>query len=251
MLLIPAIDLKDGQCVRLKQGRMDDVTVFSDAPVEMARHWHDAGCRRLHIVDLDGAFAGAPRNKEIIGEITGSLPGLSIQVGGGIRSLDMIEQYLQAGVSQVILGTRAVEEPPFLEEAASNFPGQVILGLDARNGQVATDGWDVTSDTSAVAFATWAGGLDIAGIVFTDIDRDGMLKGVNVASTLELAEATAVPVIASGGISTLEDIAALKSAFHGSKGELLGAITGRAIYEGTLDLQAGQALFDGPDSAQG
>lgn len=248
MLLIPAIDLKNGQCVRLKQGRMDDVTVFSDAPVEMARHWHDRGCRRLHIVDLDGAFAGAPRNKEIIGEITGSLAGLSIQVGGGIRSLDMIEQYLQVGVEQVILGTRAVEDPPFLEEAASNFPGKVILGLDARDGQVATDGWDVTSDTSAVAFARWAGSLDIAGIVFTDIERDGMLKGVNVASTLELAEATAVPVIASGGISTLEDIAALKAAFSNSNGQLLGAITGRAIYEGTLDLQAGQALFDAQDS---
>lgn len=246
MLLIPAIDLKDGQCVRLKQGRMEDVTVFSDAPVEMARHWHLSGCRRLHIVDLDGAFAGAPRNKEIIGEIIGSLPGLSIQVGGGIRSLDMIEQYLQVGVDQVILGTRAVEDPPFLEEAASNFPSKVILGLDARDGQVATDGWDVTSDTSAVAFAQWAGSLDIAGIVFTDIERDGMLKGVNVASTLELAEATAVPVIASGGISSLEDVAALKAAFKNSKGQLLGAITGRAIYEGTLDLQAGQALFDAP-----
>lgn len=247
MLLIPAIDLKDGQCVRLKQGRMDDVTVFSDAPVEMARHWYNSGCRRLHIVDLDGAFAGAPRNKEIIGEIIGSLPGLSIQVGGGIRSLDMIEQYLQVGVDQVILGTRAVEDPPFLEEAASNFPSKVILGLDARDGQVATDGWDVTSDTSAVVFAQWAGSLDIAGIVFTDIERDGMLKGVNVASTLELAEATAVPVIASGGISSLEDVAALKTAFKGSKGQLLGAITGRAIYEGTLDLQAGQALFDAPE----
>lgn len=246
MLLIPAIDLKNGQCVRLKQGRMDDVTVFSDAPVEMAKHWHKSGCRRLHIVDLDGAFAGAPRNKDIIGEITGCLPGLSIQVGGGIRSLDMIEQYLQVGVDQVILGTRAVEEPPFLEEAASNFPGRVILGLDARDGQVATDGWDVTSDTSAIAFAQWAGGLDIAGIVFTDIERDGMLKGVNVASTLELAEATAVPVIASGGISTLDDISALKAAFNNSKGQLFGAITGRAIYEGTLDLQAGQALFDAP-----
>jgi len=245
VLLIPAIDLKDGQCVRLKQGRMEDVTVFSDAPVEMARHWHQLGCRRLHLVDLDGAFAGEPRNRDIISEIAGCLPGLSIQVGGGIRSLDMIDAYLQTGVSQVILGTRAVEEPAFLEEAASRFPGHVILGLDARDGQVATAGWDITSDTSAIRFARWAGGLDIAGIVFTDIDRDGMLQGVNVQSTLELAEATAVPVIASGGVATLDDLQSLKTAFTGSRGELMGAITGRAIYAGTLDFQAGQALLDG------
>lgn len=244
MILIPAIDLKNGQCVRLKQGRMDDVTVFSDDPVAMAEHWQGQGARRLHIVDLDGAFAGSPRNKNMIRAMVTSLPSLSVQVGGGIRSLAMIDEYLELGISQVILGTRAVREPSFLEEAASRFPGHVILGLDAKEGKVATDGWDEVSEKTAVAFAQWAGGLDIAAIVYTDIGRDGMLGGVNVAATLELAEATAAPVIASGGVATLDDLTALKDAFAQSRGELMGAITGRAIYAGTLDFQAGQALLD-------
>jgi len=243
MLLIPAIDLKDGQCVRLKQGRMDDATVFSDDPVAMALHWAEQGCRRLHLVDLDGAFAGAPRNKTLIREIAARLDGIPVQIGGGIRDLDTIAQYLEAGVAQTILGTRAVQEPAFLEQAASRFPGRIMLGLDARNGLLATQGWDQTSDQSALEFARWAGALPIAGIVYTDIDRDGMLQGLNVSATLALAKATQTPVIASGGLASLDDLAALKAAFAGSPAQLLGAITGRAIYAGTLDFRAGQALL--------
>jgi phosphoribosylformimino-5-aminoimidazole carboxamide ribotide isomerase len=245
VLLIPAIDLKEGQCVRLEQGRMDDATVFSDDPVAMAVHWAEQGCQRLHLVDLDGAFAGEPRNKVLIGEIAAKLEQVPVQIGGGIRDMDTIAQYLDAGVAQVILGTRAVQEPVFLEEAADKYPGRVILGLDARDGLLATEGWDQIVDMSAVKFAHWAGHLAIAGIVYTDIERDGMLQGLNVAATRTLAEATNVPVIASGGVSSLEDLAALKEAFANSRGKLMGAITGRAIYAGTLDFQAGQALLSG------
>jgi phosphoribosylformimino-5-aminoimidazole carboxamide ribotide isomerase len=244
MLLIPAIDLKDGQCVRLQQGRMDDATVFSDDPAAMARHWVEQGCRRLHLVDLDGAFAGEPRNRDIVAEIAGALDEIPVQIGGGIRSLTTIGQYLEAGVAQVILGTRAVQEPEFLEAAAREFPGSIILGLDARDGLLATEGWDQTSTTSAVDFARWAGDLDIAAIVYTDIERDGMLRGLNVPATLALAEASRIPVIASGGVSSLDDLRALRAAVSASGGALMGAITGRAIYAGTLDFRAGQALLD-------
>ena len=246
MLLIPAIDLKEGKCVRLKQGRMSDATVFSDDPVAMARHWAAQGCRRLHLVDLDGAFAGEPRNRELIARMTAAVPGVPVQVGGGIRSEAIIEGYLEAGVAQVIVGTRAIEEPAFLERICLQFPGCIILGLDARAGQLATAGWDATSDRSAVEFARWAGGLGVFAIVYTDIDRDGMLTGVNVPATLALAGAAQVPVIASGGVATLDDVLALKAAFAGQRPLLMGAITGRAIYAGTLDLRAGQALFDQP-----
>ncbi|MFN2167250.1 MAG: 1-(5-phosphoribosyl)-5-[(5-phosphoribosylamino)methylideneamino]imidazole-4-carboxamide isomerase [Anaerolineae bacterium] len=247
MLLIPAIDLKDGKCVRLKQGRMDDVTVFSEDPVAMARHWAALGCRRLHLVDLDGAFAGVPQNRELIERIAASLGDVPVQVGGGIRSEDTISAYLEAGVSQVIVGTRAVEEPAFLERIADRFPGSIMLGLDAREGRLATAGWDQTSSRSAEEFARWAGGLSIAAIVYTDIERDGMLTGVNVPATVALAEAAGVPVIASGGVSSLEDLRGLKAAFRDSSAVLMGAITGRAIYAGTLDFQAGQALLAAED----
>lgn len=247
MLLIPAIDLKDGKCVRLKQGRMADATVFSDDPVAMARHWAEAGCRRLHLVDLDGAFAGEPKNRALIAAITAAVPGVPVQVGGGIRSESVVEGYLAAGVAQVIVGTRAIEEPAFLQTIARAHPGRVILGLDARDGKLATAGWDQTSSRDAVEFARWASALPIEAIVYTDIERDGMLSGVNVPATVALAEAAAVPVIASGGISDLDDLRALKQAFARSTGTLLGAITGRAIYAGTLDLRAGQALLDAVD----
>ena len=243
MQLIPAIDLKDGQCVRLKQGRMDDATVFSDDPVAMARHWQEQGCQRLHIVDLDGAFAGQPRNRDLVQAMVEAIPGTAVQVGGGIRDLETIGAYLQAGVSAVIVGTRAIDDPPFLEQAAEAYPQQVILGLDAKDGQIATAGWDVLSDKSAVRFAHWAGQLPLAGIIYTDIHRDGMLSGVNIEATVELAEATTLPVIASGGVSTLDDLEALRAAFAASTGTLLGAITGRAIYSGSLDFAAGQALL--------
>lgn len=246
MLLIPAIDLKDGRCVRLKQGRMNDATVFSDDPVAVARHWAAEGCRRLHLVDLDGAFAGEPRNRELIAAITAAVPEVPVQVGGGIRSEAVIESYLDAGITQVIVGTRAIEEPAFLEAITARFPGRVILGLDARDGRLATAGWDETSSQQAVEFARWAGSLDLAAIVYTDIERDGMLTGVNVAATVALAEAAGVPVIASGGVSDLDDLRALKQAFAGSAATLLGAITGRAIYAGSLQFRAGQALLDEP-----
>lgn len=244
MLLIPAIDLKDGQCVRLEQGRMEDATVFSDEPAAMALHWAEQGCRRLHLVDLDGAFAGEPRNKEIVAEIVGAAAQIPVQIGGGIRSLATIGRYLEAGVSQVILGTRAVQEPEFLQAAAKEFPGHIILGLDARNGLLATEGWDQTTTTSAVEFARWAGDLELAAIVYTDIERDGMLSGLNVAATLALAEAVETPVIASGGVSSLDDLQVLLDGVAGGDTALMGAITGRAIYAGTLDFRAGQALLD-------
>lgn len=244
MLLIPAIDLKDGKCVRLKQGRMEDVTVFSDDPVAMAVHWKTSGCRRLHLVDLDGAFAGEPKNREIIQAITAAMGDVPVQVGGGIRDLETIAAYLDAGISQAIVGTKAIEEPDFLQEAAAQFPQKLILGLDARDGMLATAGWDETSTVDAVQFAREATGLALAGIVYTDIARDGMLSGVNVEATVRLAEATSIPVIASGGVTSLDDLLALKQAFQASSGTLMGAITGRAIYSGTLDFQAGQSLLD-------
>ncbi len=244
MLLIPAIDLKDGKCVRLKQGRMEDSTVFSDDPVAMARHWAAQGCRRLHLVDLDGAFAGEPRNRELIAAITSAVGDVPVQVGGGIRDRETIAAYLDAGVAQTIIGTRAVQDPEFLAEAATAFPGRLILGLDARDGRLAVSGWDETSAVDALAFARQVSTLPLAAIVYTDIARDGMLSGVNVPATVALAEATAVPVIASGGVASLEDIDALAAAFAGSGGTLLGAITGQAIYSGRLDFRAGQARFD-------
>ena len=244
MLLIPAIDLKDGRCVRLKQGRMDEVTVFSDDPVATAQHWAEQGCRRLHLVDLDGAVAGEPRNRELIHHITRAMGQVPVQVGGGIRDLPTIEAYLAAGVSQVIVGTRAVQDPDFLAAAAKRHPGALILGLDARDGLLAVAGWDETSRVEAVELARHASELPLAGIVYTDIARDGMLNGVNVAATVRLAEATSIPVIASGGLTDLADITALKDAFALSDGTLMGAITGRAIYSGTLDFRKGQEIFD-------
>lgn len=245
MLLIPAIDLKEGKCVRLRQGRMDDATVFSDDPVATAAHWREQGARRLHIVDLDGAFAGAPRNRDLIQAMVAAMGEVPVQVGGGIRSAEVIDAYLAAGVNGVIVGTRAVEEPHFLADVANTYPQRVWFGLDARNGQVATQGWDETSNLSATELAVAAADLPIAGVVYTDIERDGMMSGLNVEATLALAQTAGVPVVASGGVTTLDDLAALKSAFSEHKHLLFGAITGRAIYEGSLDLGQGQALLDG------
>jgi phosphoribosylformimino-5-aminoimidazole carboxamide ribotide isomerase len=241
MLIIPAIDLKDGQCVRLRQGLMEDSTVFSDDPVAMAGRWVEAGCRRLHLVDLNGAFAGTPVNGEVVTAIAAAFPALPIQIGGGIRDLPTIEHYVKAGVSYVIIGTKAVKEPAFVREACSAFPGKVIVGLDAKDGLVATDGWAEVSAVQATDLAKQFESDGVSAIVYTDIARDGMMQGVNVAATLAMARASRIPVIASGGITNLEDIRALKAV--ASEG-ICGAITGRAIYEGTLDVAEAQRLCD-------
>ncbi|MDP2505621.1 1-(5-phosphoribosyl)-5-[(5-phosphoribosylamino)methylideneamino]imidazole-4-carboxamide isomerase [Oceanobacter sp. 3_MG-2023] len=241
MLVIPAIDLKDGECVRLRQGRMEDSTVFGDNPVEMARRWVDAGCRRLHLVDLNGAFAGVPVNGGAVTAIAKEFPGLPIQIGGGIRSLETIEAYVKAGVSYVIIGTKAVKEPAFVKEACAAFPGKVIVGLDAQDGFVATDGWAEVSEVKAVDLARQFKHDGVSAIVYTDIARDGMMQGVNVAATLELAVEGGIPVIASGGVTNIDDIRQL--AMVASQG-ILGAITGRAIYEGSLDVAEAQTLAD-------
>jgi phosphoribosylformimino-5-aminoimidazole carboxamide ribotide isomerase len=242
MLIIPAIDLKDGKCVRLRQGRMDDSTVFGDDPVAMAKRWVDAGARRLHLVDLNGAFAGEPVNGDAVRRITRTFPGLPVQIGGGIRSRETAASYLEAGVGWVIIGTAAVRNPSFVEELCSEFPGRIIVGIDARNGMVATDGWAEVTSVGAVALARRFAQAGVAAIVYTDIDRDGMMGGVNVEATRELAESGGIPVIASGGITTLEDVKALCAV---SASGIVGAITGRAIYEGTLDLAEAQAWCDG------
>jgi phosphoribosylformimino-5-aminoimidazole carboxamide ribotide isomerase len=241
MLIIPAIDLKDGKCVRLRQGRMDDSTVFSDNPVDMAAKWVDAGCRRLHLVDLNGAFAGKPVNGEIVQEIAKAYPDLPIQIGGGIRSSEIIEAYLAAGVSQVIIGTKAVKEPEFVTEMCKAFPGHIIVGLDAQDGRVAIDGWAEVTDVMAVDLAKRFRDDGVSSIVYTDIARDGMMQGVNVEATVDLAQQGGIPVIASGGVTNIDDIRALAQV--AGKG-IFGAITGRAIYEGTLDVAEAQALSD-------
>ncbi len=241
MLIIPAIDLKDGACVRLKQGRMEDDTVFSDDPIGVAAQWVEQGARRLHLVDLNGAFAGTPINGEIVRAIAQRWPALPIQIGGGIRSLETIEAYVQAGVSWVILGTKAVKEPSFVREACKAFPGKVIVGIDAKDGWVATDGWAEVSSIQAVDLAKQFKADGISAIVYTDIARDGMMQGVNVEATAKLARDSGLPIIASGGVTNLDDIHRLMAVKNDG---IVGAITGRAIYEGTLDLSQAQALAD-------
>ncbi len=241
MLVIPAIDLKDGKCVRLRQGLMDDSTVYGDDPVSMAQRWVDAGARRLHLVDLNGAFAGTPVNGEAVTAIAKKFPKLPIQIGGGIRSIEIIEQYLNAGVSYVIIGTKAVKEPQFIAEVCKKFPNRIIVGIDAKNGLVATDGWAEVSSVKATDLAKRFEQDGVTAIVYTDISRDGMMQGVNVEATVALAEASTIPVIASGGVTNMDDIRALKTV--AAKG-ILGAITGRAIYENTLSLTEAQAFCD-------
>ena len=241
MLIIPAIDLKDGQCVRLRQGLMEDSTVFSDDPLAMARRWVEAGCRRRPLVDLTGAFEGAPVHGEVVPAIAAAWPDRPIQMGGGIRSLETIEHSVRAGVSYVIIGTKAVKEPDFVAQACAAFPGRVVVGLDAKGGLVATDGWAEVSTVRATDLARRFESDGVAAIVYTDIARDGMMQGVNVEATVAMARASTIPVIASGGITNLDDIRALLAV----AGEgICGAITGRAIYEGTLDVAEAQRLCD-------
>ncbi|WOJ97321.1 1-(5-phosphoribosyl)-5-[(5-phosphoribosylamino)methylideneamino]imidazole-4-carboxamide isomerase [Congregibacter brevis] len=241
MLIIPAIDLKDGQCVRLRQGEMDDSTVFSDNPVATAQRWVDEGCRRLHLVDLNGAFAGTPVNGDAVTAIAKEFPELPIQIGGGIRDLETIEFYLNAGVSYVIIGTQAVKQPTFVAEACAAYPGKIIVGLDARDGRVATDGWAEVSALQATDLARRFADDGVSAIVYTDIARDGMMQGVNVEATLDIAQAGGIPIIASGGITNMRDIRALAAL---NSGGIIGAITGRAIYEGSLDLAEAQQYCD-------
>lgn len=241
MLLIPAIDLKDGRCVRLRQGRMDDETIFSDEPVDIAKRWVDAGGRRLHLVDLNGAFAGEPVNGGVIREIGAAYPDLPIQVGGGIRDEQTIEAYLKAGVDFAIIGTQAAKEPEFVGRACKEFPGHIIVGLDAKDGMVAIDGWATITGHKVTELAKRFEDDGVSAIVYTDIGRDGMLSGPNVEATADLANAISIPVVASGGITDINDIRALCQA---ETDNITGAITGRAIYEGTLDFAEGQKLAD-------
>lgn len=241
MLLIPAIDLKDGKCVRLIQGDMQQDTVYSDDPVAVAKRWVNAGARRLHLVDLNGAIDGRPVNHEIIHEVVEACPGIPIQVGGGIRDEDTIQRYLDAGVSYVILGTKAVTAPHFVSDVCIEFPGHIIVGLDVRDGKVAIDGWSKLSRHDALDLAQHFEADGVASIVFTDIGRDGMMSGLNIEATVAFASELTIPVIASGGVTNMDDIRALCEV--ASEG-IHGAITGRAIYEGSLDFAEAQRLAD-------
>ena len=245
MLLIPAIDLKDGKCVRLRQGRMEDSTIFSDDPVAMAERWVQAGARRLHVVDLNGAFAGQPVNAQVIRRIAQTFPDLPIQVGGGIRDEQAIDAYLDAGVQFVIIGTKAVQEPHFINDLCLEYPGHIIVGLDAKDGRVAVNGWSKLSKHNVIDLAQVFERYGVQAIVYTDISRDGMMQGVNVEATVRLAQAIGIPVIASGGVSTLDDVRALCAV---EQEGIMGAIIGRALYEGDIDLAAAQQLADAAEN---
>ena len=240
MLIIPAIDLKDGKCVRLKQGQMDKSTIFSENPAEMARKWVNLGAQRLHLVDLDGAFAGKPVNelaiKSIVSEVGADIP---IQLGGGIRNLDTVEKFIHSGVDSVIIGTAAVTHPGFLHEACFAFPGQIVVGLDAKDGDVAINGWAKLTGHNVIELAQKFEEYGVESIIYTDIGRDGMLSGVNIEATVKLSESLKIPVVASGGVSNIADIKALCNVANIG---IRGVITGTAIYEGSLDFEAAQQL---------
>ena len=241
MLIIPAIDLKDGQCVRLQQGDMNAATVFSEDAGATARHWREQGARRLHVVDLNGAFAGKPVNLPAIRDILSVADDMPVQLGGGIRDLDTIEKYLDAGISYIIIGTAAVKTPGFLHEACDAFPGHIMVGLDAKDGMVATDGWSKITKHEVVDLARRFQDYGVEAVIYTDIGRDGMLSGVNIEATVRLAQALTIPVIASGGLTGLDDVRELCKV----EGEgISGAITGRAIYQGTIDFREAQELAD-------
>lgn len=241
MLLIPAIDLKDGKCVRLRQGRMDDAKKFSDDPLSVASRWVDAGARRLHIVDLDGAVAGRPMNAGVVREIARQFPDVPIQVGGGIRDEDTVQAYLEAGVQYAIIGTKAVSAPHFVNDLCLEFPGHIIVGLDAKDGRVAIDGWSKLSHHDVIDIAHRFEQDGVAAIIYTDISRDGMMAGVNLEATVKLASSVHIPIIASGGVTNLDDIKALCEV---TEEGITGLIIGRALYEGTIDLTSAQALID-------
>jgi phosphoribosylformimino-5-aminoimidazole carboxamide ribotide isomerase len=240
VLIIPAIDLKDGRCVRLQQGKMESATVFSDDPVAMAKHWLAQGAKRLHIVDLNGAIAGRPKNEKVIRAMIKSLgEQLPIQVGGGIRDLDTIESYIDAGVTWVVIGTAAVKNPGFLSDACYAFPGHIIAGLDAKEGKVAVEGWSKLTGHDVVDLAKKFEEYGVEALIYTDIGRDGMMGGVNIEATLKLAQAIKTPIIASGGLNSIQDIEAICAKLVPEG--IIGTIAGRALYEGKLDLKSAQA----------
>ena len=241
MILFPAIDLKDGKCVRLKLGEMDQATVFNDNPAAQAKSFEDQGFRYLHIVDLNGAFAGRPVNGAAVEAILKTVA-MPVQLGGGIRDLPTIETWLEKGVRRVILGTIAVRDPALVREACKRFPGRIAVGIDAKGGRVAVEGWAETSELTAIDLAGRFEDAGVAAIIYTDIDRDGVLKGLNLPSTAELARATRIPVIASGGLASIEDIRALLRPEYTM---LEGAISGRALYDGRIDPKAALALLAG------
>ncbi len=242
MLLIPAIDLKDGKCVRLRQGNMADVTVFSEDPVAMARHWVEQGARRLHLVDLNGARSGRPVNEGVIRKIVAAVgDDIPVQLGGGIRDLDTIERYIDDGVAFVVIGTAAVKSPGFLQDACSAFGGHVIVSLDAKDGKVATDGWSKLTGHDVIDLAQKFEDYGVEAILYTDIGRDGMMTGVNIEATVQLARAVKIPVIASGGVSSLADIERLCAVE--SEG-IEAVVLGRSLYEGAIDFKAAQTRAD-------
>jgi len=239
VILFPAIDLKDGQCVRLRLGDMNAATVFNDDPAAQARAFEDQGFTYLHIVDLNGAFAGRPVNAAAVEAILAAIR-MPAQLGGGIRDLATVEAWLGRGIRRVILGTAAVRDPAFVREACKRFPGRIAVGIDAKGGKVAVEGWAETSELTAIALAHRFEDAGVAAIVYTDIERDGVLKGLNLEATAELARATSIPVIASGGLASIDDVKALLRPEHAM---LEGAITGRALYDGRIDPQEALALL--------
>jgi len=242
MLLIPAIDLKDGRCVRLRQGDMDSATVYSENPVAMAKNWVKQGAQRLHLVDLNGATMGKPVNEKVIRQIVDAVgEDIPVQLGGGLRDLDLIERYIDDGVRYVVIGTAAIKNPGFLQDACSAFGGHVIVALDAKNGKVATDGWSKLTGHDVIDLARKYEDYGVDGILYTDIGRDGMLNGVNIEATVALAQAVNVPVIASGGVANLTDIERLLAVEDEG---IEAVILGRALYEGTLEFKQAQALVD-------
>jgi len=238
MIVIPAIDLKEGKCVRLEQGLMEKDTVFNDNPGAQGRIWQDKGAKLLHIVDLDGAFAGEPKNRSAIESIVKSLT-IPTQLGGGIRDIPTIEAYLDMGIDRVIIGTAAQRNPEFVQEACTRFPGRVVVGIDAKNGMVAVQGWAEVTGVTAIELARRFEGFGVSAIIYTDISRDGMMQGPNIEATCALAEAITIPVIASGGVSSLQDIRNLMAV---EKSGVTGVITGKAIYTGALNLAEAIAL---------
>ena len=241
MKIIPAIDIQNGNCVRLKQGDFTKETIFHSSPIDMAQKWVDEGAERLHIVDLDGARLGSPINMAVISKICDKFPSIPVQIGGGIRDLETAEKYLSAGASFIIFGTKAVEDPNFIKILCSKFPKKVIVGIDAKNGEVATEGWLSISDKNAIDFAKIFENLGVAEIVYTDIEKDGMMKGLNIKATLDLAKNVKIPIIASGGVSCIEDIYKIGAY---TKSGISGIIIGRALYEKKFNIEEAKKVFD-------